>query len=69
MLGRIRIVDAWHLTGEKRYRAGWFGKVLVEVREERNCGWASGGPPNWTGSEFRWRDAKVDDFLSLMGTP
>lgn len=51
------------LTGNTRYRLGWFGKVILEVSEWRRrptrC-----HPDTWSWIED-WRDATFRDVLDL----
>ncbi len=59
------------LTGARRYRSGWFGKVIlqVEVRLERLRYPGDKGPGTIVGTE--WRDARPGEvgLLSNLYTP
>ncbi|HHL4079919.1 MULTISPECIES: hypothetical protein [Burkholderia] len=51
------------LTGNTRYRLGWFGKVILEVSEWRRQA-ALSHPDTWPWIEV-WRDATFRDVLDL----
>ncbi|WP_241301038.1 hypothetical protein [Burkholderia cenocepacia] len=51
------------LTGNTRYRLGWFGKVILEVSEWRRRP-TRGHPDTWPWIED-WRDATFRDVLDL----
>lgn len=51
------------LTGNTRYRLGWFGKVILEVSEWRRRPTRS-NPDTWPWIED-WRDATFRDVLDL----
>lgn len=48
------------ITGNIRFRAGWRGKLILQV-EERTT---NEGAPEF----LVWRDAKVEDFATLKVT-
>lgn len=61
------IATAWSPTGRRRFRASWFGKVVLQIEEERRIGTASPyREPE--GEQARWRDAKISDLLSEVET-
>lgn len=50
------------ITGETRYRTGWFGKLILQV-EENTSGYLSvGGCNPRRVNSTRWRDAKAQDL-------
>lgn len=60
MVTNIRVVEA-ALTGKISYRAGWFGRVVMQVEEELR----SVDMPfrNYPGKAwYVWRDATLKDF-------
>jgi hypothetical protein len=52
------------LTGNTRYRLGWFGKVILEVSEWQRRP-TQGHPDTWPWVEG-WRDATFRDLLDLV---
>lgn len=56
------------ITGETRYRSGWFGKLILQVEEVYDQGYHArpqpGIPTSFTAT--RWRDARPAD-LYLIG--
>lgn len=61
------ISTAWRPTGRRRFRAGWFGKVVLQIEEERRIGTASPyREPK--GMQSRWRDARISDLLLEVET-
>lgn len=48
-------------TGRKRYRRGWFGKLILQI-EETFDRWDSLGGDIDCRRVKRWRDATVDDI-------
>jgi hypothetical protein len=58
------VATAWQLTGNIRFRAAWFRKVVLRVEEERLVGIASPFRDPET-RQTRWRDADIDDLLGV----
>lgn len=58
------VATAWRLTGNIRFRAAWFRKVVLRVEEERLVGIARPGRDPET-RQTRWRDADIDDLLGV----
>ena len=54
------------LTGNTRWRKGWFGKVILQVEEtitvDDDVGYGLG---THSSQVLRWRDAKTDDIVDL----
>jgi hypothetical protein len=55
------------LTGRTRYRAGWFGRLIIQVeyatREPHEGTEGRGTDWLWTGR--CWRDARVEDISHI----
>lgn len=68
-MAAIPIVGRPRLTGRRRCRAGWFGRLILQVEEERPTGHAAYGETHWTGSRASWRDAKVGDLTDDDALP
>lgn len=50
------------LTGNTRYRTSWFGKLILQVEEDR---WNTEILKDPTGPKTQWRDALEHDLLAL----
>lgn len=54
------------LTGRTRYRAGWFGRLILQVEVDvTGSPWVSQMDP---GLHTKWRDARVDDLARVAST-
>lgn len=56
------------LTGQTRYRNGWFGTLVLQVEERAVAYWAGRLQPGVERTpvyENKWRDAKTTDFRIL----
>lgn len=62
---RLAVCSHWKLTGIVKARRGWFGRMVHQVEEYRETGWASFDGPKYNGKEYRMRDATLDDLLDL----
>lgn len=61
------------LTGKFRYRAGWRGRLILQVQERVDNSWNAWSPddippPGWQDTRLIWRDAKIEDFASATIT-
>lgn len=62
-----RIATHWILTGTVRHRYGWFGRLILQVEESRQCGNATPfDPQQYDQTETRWRDATGRDLLRVQ---
>jgi hypothetical protein len=56
------------LTGEIRHRAGLFGKMILQVQVERlSVTLHAPGAHTKRHADFRWVDARFDDWHALFG--
>lgn len=65
------IQDDWSLTGRWEWRAGWWGRVVVWVEEDRmRPVFTTRFPPPDTPparyvQDFRWRPARMEDLQRM----
>ena len=58
------------LTGNRRYRSGWGGKLILQLEYSYRYMPAYVRPnPAHIATETRWRDATIDDLLDGAVTP
>lgn len=62
--GSWRLPGRGQLTGRRRLRAGWFGRLVLQV-EFHWRGMPAGS--RMLCHEIRWRDARVEDGLDING--
>lgn len=48
------------LTGKRRYRRGWFGRLILEVQEKHT--WVDRFGDRYGNTS--WRDAKIEDLTT-----
>lgn len=53
------------LTGNIRYRRGWFGRLVLQIEVSQPFGEYDGVGFYSTVNRILWRDAKVEDLLTL----
>lgn len=70
MPGPINIRGNWLVSGNYRFRLGFWGKVVLQVEELAKTGHTDGPNHVWTGQMKRWRDAEFFDlqnnFINLV---
>lgn len=55
-------VSEWEPQNAFRYRLDWRGRLILQRRDRRQYGRASGCGVEWSSQEFRWRDATIFDL-------
>lgn len=55
----------WVLTGQRRHRRGFFGRMILQVEETCRVGPAHQHEERWSSTRSKWRDASWQDVLSL----
>lgn len=57
------LASKWKPTGNTGHRIGWFGKIILQIEEERETGHDSDN----AATALRWRDATAADFVDQNG--
>lgn len=68
MPGSPLVRSRWSLTGRRRHRVGWGGRLVLQVEELSRTGTAEANGPHYTGEEARWRDAVAEEVICELTT-
>lgn len=63
MPGPMTIYGRWEQTKVFAVRRGFFGHVILQVEEKRKYGKSYGEGIVGDNYEYRWRDAKLGDWI------